>query len=231
MWERDLDPSDQGQDNEPTFPGISLEWIRVAGPQFLHEVSAMRWAVLIAFTLFAVCSFAQETSPSTGSSAPAQMESKPDTKSSAKNEDPIVNDSRWHLHLGTVSFGADYSHFSSPLYSPYGFYPYSAYYSGMLWNPYWGYLYPTGYFSYNDGKGEIRLAAPKQANVYIDNAYAGKAEKLKSIWLKPGAHDLSVSNSDHVWFHQRIYVLSGKSLKIEAKLEPQTQPPKAEEKP
>jgi hypothetical protein len=192
----------------------------------------MRWAVLIAFSLFAVCSCAQETSPPSDTSSPAQVESKsPDGKNSAKDEDQIVRDSRWHLQLGTVSFGAGYSHFSSPYYSPYGFYPYSAYYSGMLWDPYWGYLYPTGYFSYNDGKGEVRLAAPKQANVYLDNAYAGKAEKLKSIWLKPGAYDLSVCNSDHASFHQRIYVLSGKSLKIEAKLEAQTQSPKTEEKP
>ena len=79
-------------------------------------------------------------------------------------------------------------------------YPYSAFYSGRLWDPYWGYLYPTGYFSYNDGKGEVRLAAPKQSDVYLDNAYAGKAEKLKSIWLKPGAYDLSVSNQDHASF-------------------------------
>ena len=151
----------------------------------------MRRAVLIAFILFAVSSFAQETSPPSDTNSPAQVESKPpDTKNSAKDEDQIINDSRWHLRVGTVSLGAGYSHFSSPYYGPYGFSPYSAYYSGMLWDPYWGYLYSTGYFSYNDGKGEVRLAAPKQANVYLDNAYAGKAEKLRNIWLKPGAYDL-----------------------------------------
>jgi hypothetical protein len=192
----------------------------------------MRWAVLVAFTLLSVCSFAQETLALKDSSATAQSESKSaDTKNLTNDDDQIVNDSRWRLRLGTLSFGAGYSHFSSPYYGPYGFYPYSAYYSGMLWGPYWDYLYPTGYFNYNDGKGEVRLAAPKQSDVYLDNAYAGKAEKLKSIWLKPGAYDLSVSNQDHASFHQRIYVLSGKSLKIEAKLEAQTQSPKTEEKP
>jgi hypothetical protein len=110
-------------------------------------------------------------------------------------------------------------------------YPYSAFSSSLLWNPSWGYFYPTGNFNYNDGRGEVRLAAPKQADVYLDNAYAGKAEKLKSIWLKPGAYDLAVSGPDRTSFHQRIYVLSGKSLKIAAKLEPQPDPTKTEEKP
>ena len=202
------------------------------GLQYLCEVSAMRWAAVAAFTLIAACSFAQEPSAPPESSSNAQAESKPpETKNFAKDEDQIVNDSRWHLHLGTISFGTGYSYFSSPYYGPYGFYPYSAFYSGMLWDPYWGYLYPSGYFNYNDGKGEVRLAAPKQSDVYLDNAYAGKAEKLKSIWLKPGAYDLSVSNQDHASYHQRIYVLSGKSLKIEAKLEAKTQSPQTEEKP
>lgn len=193
----------------------------------------MRRAILIAFTWFAVCSFAQETSTPANSNATAQPETNlSNTENSDKNnEDQIVSDSRWHLHLGTVSFGAGYSHFPSPLYGPYGFYPYVPFYSSLLWDPFWGYLYPTGYFSHNDGKGEVRLVAPKQTDVYLDNAYAGKAEKLKSIWLKPGAYDLSVSGTDHASFHQRIYVLSGKSLRIVAKLEPQPDSTKAEEKP
>jgi hypothetical protein len=135
------------------------------------------------------------------------------------------------LHLGTVSVAAGYRRFSSPLYYPYGFSQFSPFYSSLLWDPYWGYFYRAGYFSYNDGKGEVRLAAPKQADVYLDNAYAGKAEKLKSIWLEAGAYDLSVSNSARASYHQRIYVLSGKSLKITAKLEPQSNLQKAEEKP
>lgn len=187
----------------------------------------MHCVVLIAFALFAVCGVAQGTPSSSESNATAIEAKQSPVKDSAANEDQIVNDSKWHLHLGTISFAAGYSHFSSPFYGPYGFYPYSPYYASLLWDPYWGYLYPAGYFSYNDGKGEVRLVAPKQADVYLDNAYAGKAEKLKSIWLKPGAYDLSVSDSDRAAFHQRIYVLSGKSLKIGAKLEPT----KTEEKP
>jgi hypothetical protein len=192
----------------------------------------MQRLVLIVFAFFAVCSFAQQTSSSQDLSTPAQVQSKQAApEDSATAEDLKVSDPKWHLQLGTVWLGAGYGRFSSPLYNPYSFYPFPPFYSSMLWDPYWGYFFPAGYFSYNDGKGEVRLAAPKQADVYLDNAYAGKAEKLKSIWLKPGAYDLSVSNSDRASFHQRIYVLSGKSLKIAAKLELQTNSPKAEEKP
>jgi hypothetical protein len=200
----------------------------------------MQRAVLVAFVFFAVCSFAQQNSASQDSGVQAQVQIKQSTpEDSTKAEDQKVSDRKWHLHLGTVSVGAGYSRFSSPFYDPYSFYPFppsilpgfGTRYSSRFWDPYWGYFYPAGYFSYNDGKGEVRLAAPKQADVYLDNAYAGKAEKLKSIWLQPGAYDLSVSNSDHASYHQRIYVLSGKSLRITAKLEPQTNLQKAGEKP
>ena len=68
----------------------------------------------------------------------------------------------------------------------------------------------------------MKLAAdPNQAEVYIDGAYAGTADRLKTIWLEPGAYDLSVSHAGRESFHQRIYVLTGKSLKITAKLAPQ----------
>ena len=60
----------------------------------------MRWAAVAAFTLIAACSFAQEPSAPPESSSTAQAESKPpETKNFAKDEDQIVNDSRWHLHF------------------------------------------------------------------------------------------------------------------------------------
>jgi hypothetical protein len=54
--------------------------------------------------------------------------------------------------------------------------------------------------------------------VYIDGEYAGAAEKLKTLWLDPGAYDLAVSAPGREDLHERLYVLSGKSLKITAKL-------------
>jgi hypothetical protein len=138
----------------------------------------------------------------------------------ANEEDQASSsDHKLHLRLGTISLGAGYSHFSGPAYYPYPFFPgwdYSAF-----WFPYWG-PYPffaPGYFTYGSAKGEVKLAAePKTAEVYLDRAYAGTADHLKNIWLEPGAYDLSLAATGREDFHQRIYVLSGKSLKITAKL-------------
>jgi hypothetical protein len=151
----------------------------------------MQRLVLVAFALFAVRSFAQQNSPSQDSGIPVQVQAQQSrSKDSATAEDRKDSDHNWHLRLGAVSVGVGYSWFSSPLYYPYGVYAFPPFYTSLFWGPYWGYLYPAGYFNYNDGKGEVRLSAPKQADVYLDNAYAGKAEKLKSIWLEPGAYDL-----------------------------------------
>jgi hypothetical protein len=122
-----------------------------------------------------------------------------------------------------IALGAGYSHFSRPAYYPYDPYLFSPFgwEASALWYPYWGpYPFlPPGYFAYGSAKGEVRLAAePKTAEVYLDHAYAGTADHLKSIWLEPGAYDLSVAANGREDFHQRIYVLSGKSLKITARL-------------
>jgi len=135
-----------------------------------------------------------------------------------------------HVRLGLVSFGLGYTHFPGPYYYPY-YYPYGVTYSAFFCDPFscgypfaWGPLYP-GSLLYGEDKGEVRLtAAPKTAEVYIDGAYAGKADKLRTMWLDSGAYDLSVSAKGRETFHQRIYVLSRRSLKISAKLEPEKAP-------
>ncbi len=107
-------------------------------------------------------------------------------------------------------------------YAPFGFYP-GDWVAASFWypiaSPYP--FYATDAFRYGDGRGEIRLTTdPKESKVYIDGGYAGTADKLKTLWLDPGAYDLTVSAPGREDFHQRLYVLSGKSLKISAKLDP-----------
>ena len=59
--------------------------------------------------------------------------------------------------------------------------------------------------------------------MYVNGGYAGTADKLKTIWLDPGAYDLSLSAAGREPYRERIYVLSGKTLKIAAVLnQPQT---------
>jgi hypothetical protein len=171
---------------------------------------------------------AQETPQPTASlasptGATSQTQANVQEPSSSKNEKEQSGsdgEHRLHLRLGTIAVGAGYSHYSGPGYYPYGVYPFGWEYSA-LWFPYWG-PYPffaPGYFAYGSAKGEVKLAAePKTAAVFLDRGYAGTADHLKNIWLEPGAYDLSIAAVGHEDFHQRIYVLSGKSVKITAKL-------------
>jgi hypothetical protein len=162
--------------------------------------------------------------------APARVvEPSPDSaKQDAENQVPAEK-RKLRLRFGGFSVGAGYGHFSGPIYYPYA-YPYAPFglYPGdwvgaSFWYPGWSPypFYGPGSFAFNNGRGEVRLTAdPRVAEVYIDGGYAGTADKLKSLWLDPGAYDLTVSAAGRVPFHQRLYVLSGKSLKITANLMP-----------
>ncbi len=140
--------------------------------------------------------------------------------SAGKPDQPETKESRWpRVRLGGVFIGAGYS--SGPWYGwPYGYYygggPWA--YPGYLWDPffYGAWAYPgffTGY-GYNPNFGEVKLTvSDKTGPVFINGGYAGVAGKLKSIWLEPGAYDIAVrSGSDE--FRKRVYVLSGKTVKL-----------------
>ena len=143
------------------------------------------------------------------------------------------------VRFGGLSVGAGYSHFSGRPYfgGPYGAWPYG----WGSWDPFFypsygwlgGFVNPGYYGGYRQGPdtGQVRLStAAKEGLVYLDGGYAGIAKDLKSIWLQPGAYNLEV-RTDHESFSQRIYVLSGKTLRIEANLTPTEETPGGEEQP
>ena len=118
------------------------------------------------------------------------------------------------VRLGGIVVSAGYTHFSGPYY-PYYSYPF---YDWAWYNPF---FHPGFYdgFSRGPGKGEIRLRTNlDKAEVYLDGAYAGFASDLKTIWLAPGAYNLELKAPYRTPYARRIYVLTGKILKIEAPL-------------
>ena len=137
-------------------------------------------------------------------------------------DDYSAKDRKYRFKLDTISVGASYSHFSGPFHGyPYDSYPYYPYYL----NPFWAYsrtLFAPGYFvgyARGPGKGEVKLTADaRKASVYLDGGYAGTAEALKSMWLNPGAYDLVVMAWGHLPYRQRLYVRSGKTLKVSVAL-------------
>lgn len=139
------------------------------------------------------------------------------------------------VRLGNIIVGAGYSRYSGPGWHYYPGY-WSPYYWGA-WSPYWWPYYYDWYapgfhpgywngFSRGPNLGEVRLRAQPAAGVYIDGAYAGVAKDLKSMWLEPGAYDLEVRDDGAARFKKRIYVLSGKSLRLDAT--PESNPPEAQ---
>lgn len=133
------------------------------------------------------------------------------------------------VRVGGIMVTAGYTHWSGPYpYYPYAFYgpfgygpwgwPYYGYvYDPFLYNPYLHPGFLTG-FPYGPTLGEVKLKSEdKNAWVYLDGALAGRADKLKSMWLEPGAYHLEVRSGDKT-FGQKVYVLSGKTLKLTADL-------------
>jgi hypothetical protein len=124
---------------------------------------------------------------------------------------------RTRVRLGGVSVGAGYS------YAP-GFWPYYP----AFWGPYgfYGPVFHPGYydgFVYRENMGEVRLRVePERAEVFLDGAYAGTARERKSMWLAPGAYLLEVKADGRAAYSRKVYVLSGKSLRIDAALEPES---------
>lgn len=166
----------------------------------------MRNFILPALLLFSATLFAgQETA-----APPADHQ---------KKDSVDYSSSKPRVKLGTITVGAGFTHFSGPYYR----YPYGYWYTPYFWDPLWyGFppLFHPGYFTgfpYSEDKGEVKLtAAPRDAEVFLDGAYAGTADHLKSIWLAPGAYNLTVKAEQHAPFERRIYVLTGKTLKINA---------------
>jgi hypothetical protein len=141
---------------------------------------------------------AQQTSPA----KPA------DSSPPAKADSPS---SRPHVHLGGVYSGAPYYGYSA------GFWGYPHYPYGPFFFPPFAPGFATG-FAYRPNMGEVKIqTSHKAAQVYIDGGFAGQAGHLKNMWLEPGVHNFEVHDGPS-HYAQRLYVLSGKTLKLTPEL-------------
>jgi len=97
---------------------------------------------------------------------------------------------------------------------------------GFGWySPYWG-PYPYGYYGYAPDTGSLRFSTNvKDAEVYINGAYAGTVGKLKTLNLRPGSYDVEVRAPGGQQFDQKVYIAAGKTLHLNPELHTQAQPP------
>jgi hypothetical protein len=98
--------------------------------------------------------------------------------------------------------------FVGPVIRPWGWY------SPFYYGPY-GYY---GHYGYPNA-GQVKLETNvKDAEVFINGAYAGTAGKLKSMWLRPDEYNLEIRAQGRTLYAERIYVLAGKTLRVHADL-------------
>jgi len=85
-----------------------------------------------------------------------------------------------------------------------------------FWGPYWGpsaYGGP-GYYAYPN-TGEVKLDTKvKDAQVFINGAYAGTTQEDKKMHLRPGTYNIEIREAGHTQYAEKVYVASGKTLHL-----------------
>jgi hypothetical protein len=89
---------------------------------------------------------------------------------------------------------------------------------GWGWySPFWGaYPYGYGYGYYNaPATGAVKFDTHvKDADVYINGAFAGTVGKLKTVNLRPGSYDIEVRAVGRTQFDEKVYVAAGKTVRL-----------------
>lgn len=109
---------------------------------------------------------------------------------------------------GGIYVGPVYRPFGWGYYGPYGYPGYYGYYGGFG--------YPI---SSHPNSGQLKIdTKQKDAQVYINGAYAGLAKDMKSTWLKQGTYNLELRAPDGQNFAEQIYVVAGKTMHVHPQL-------------
>jgi hypothetical protein len=90
-------------------------------------------------------------------------------------------------------------------------------YFGGWYAPYWGAYWGPGYYGYYGypNSGEIKLDTKvKDAQVFINGAYAGTTHENKSMHLRPGSYNIEIREAGHTQFDEKVYIAAGKTLHL-----------------
>ena len=91
------------------------------------------------------------------------------------------------------------------------------YYGGFyqpFWGPYWG----PAYYGYSNS-GEVKLDTKvKDAQVFINGAYAGTTHDNKTMHLRAGTYNMEIREAGHTQFTEKVYVVAGKTLHLHPEL-------------
>jgi hypothetical protein len=92
------------------------------------------------------------------------------------------------------------------------------FYGGGWYAPYWGPGY-GGYYYGRPNAGEVKLETKvKDAQVYINGAFAGTTHQNKSMYLRQGNYNIEIREFGRTQYAEKVYVVAGKTLKLHPEL-------------
>ena len=84
------------------------------------------------------------------------------------------------------------------------------------------YYRPYGAYYGVPNVGQVKLDTHvKDAQVFVDGAYAGTAGKLKTMWMRPGTYTIEMRAPGLPQFAEKIYVVAGKTVHVEPGFQPE----------
>jgi hypothetical protein len=91
---------------------------------------------------------------------------------------------------------------------------------GGWYGPYWGprpYWGPT--YVVNPNQGEVKLDTKvKDAQVFINGAFAGTTHDNKTMHLRPGSYNIEIREAGRTQYAERVYVVQGKTIHLHPEL-------------
>ena len=96
---------------------------------------------------------------------------------------------------------------------------YGGFYRPAWYGPYWaGYWGPGPYYNFANA-GEVKLDTKvKDAQVFINGAYAGTTKDNKTMHLRPGNYNIEIREGGQNAFAEQVYVTAGKTIHLQPAL-------------
>lgn len=84
-----------------------------------------------------------------------------------------------------------------------------------FWGAYWG---PGPYYAFPSA-GQVKLDTKvKDAQVFINGAYAGTTKENKTMHLRPGSYSIEIREGAAMPFSQQVYVTAGQTIHLHPEL-------------
>ena len=93
------------------------------------------------------------------------------------------------------------------------------YYGPGFYSPFWAGYWGPGPYSAYPYAGQVKLDTKvKDAQVFINGAYAGTTKDNKTMHLRPGSYNIEIREGGQSAFKQQVYVASGKTIHLQPEL-------------